>query len=70
MTRKRGRRSGHRTNSLRSSCGEVLIRARTPIQIAENYEGLALEAAGAQDVVTEQSYLQHAEHYRRVGRTL
>jgi hypothetical protein len=44
---------------------DVRIRG-TASQVAEKYEALAKDAAGAGDVVMAESYLQHAEHYVRL----
>jgi len=48
-----------------SHCGEIITRGQAP-QLAGKYEALARVAAGEHDRVMEQSYLQHAEHYRRI----
>ncbi|MCD8497743.1 MAG: DUF4167 domain-containing protein [Alphaproteobacteria bacterium] len=44
---------------------DVRIRG-TASQVAEKYEALAKDAAGAGDLILAESYLQHAEHYIRV----
>lgn len=44
---------------------DVRIRG-TANQVAEKYEALAKDAAGAGDLILAESYLQHAEHYVRI----
>ncbi|MCD8494022.1 MAG: DUF4167 domain-containing protein [Alphaproteobacteria bacterium] len=68
--RQRNNRSARRGNPQRSQVfdsngPDVRIRG-TASQVAEKYEALAKDAAGAGDLILAESYLQHAEHYIRV----
>lgn len=54
----------HKNRPIESKCGEIILKG-FPHQIAEKYEKLAAEARNAKDHVLEQTYLQHAEHFRR-----
>lgn len=58
------RRRPHNPNRRRSVCGDLTLNGQ-PAQIAEQYEKRADEAAGDKDHVLEQTYRQHAEHWRR-----
>ncbi len=40
----------------------------TAQQIADRYDGMAVEAVRIGDEITAQNYRQHAEHYRRLAR--
>jgi hypothetical protein len=64
--RNNGNRGGNaRTRVYDSNGPDVRIRG-TAYQVADKYEALAKDAMSAGDIVLAQSYLQHAEHYRRI----
>lgn len=66
MTRKdhhRRHRSGN--TSMQSICGDIKIRGNHH-QIAQKYSDLADQAMIERDVVVEQQFRQHAEHYTRM----
>jgi Domain of unknown function (DUF4167) len=53
------------TRNYESNGPDVKIRG-TAAQIAERYRSLARDAFASGDMVTAESYLQHAEHYNRI----
>src|SRR5499433_4047153 len=67
--RGRNRKGGHHQNPLsrmyESNGPDVKIRG-TASHIAEKYLQLARDAQSSGDPVSEQNYLQHAEHYFRL----
>ncbi len=61
-----GRRSNQPRMKVYDSNGpDVRIRG-TAHQVCEKYQTLAKDAASSGNIVLEESYLQHAEHYQRV----
>lgn len=62
---RRGGGNPQRSQVFDSNGPDVRIRG-TASQVAEKYEALAKDAAGAGDFILAESYLQHAEHYIRV----
>lgn len=64
-TPRRGSGGSQRSQVFDSNGPDVRIRG-TASQVAEKYEALAKDAAGAGDIVLAESYLQHAEHYVRL----
>src|SRR3990172_6611199 len=68
---RRGRGRGGRkpqnplARSYESNGPDVKIRG-TAAHIAEKYMSLARDALASGDLVTAESYLQHAEHYNRI----
>lgn len=68
-----GNNSGNRPRSAASlryqnfdsNCGDVRVRGNA-WQVHEKYQALARDAASSGDRVSEQNYLQHAEHYFRI----
>lgn len=65
----RNRNNSPRLNSFDSNGPDVRIRGNA-FQIAEKYQALARDAAGAGDKILAESYLQHAEHYQRIVNSL
>lgn len=55
----------HRNQVLDSNGPEGRVRG-TAFQINEKYEGFAKDAAGRNDSILAENYLQHAEHYQRM----
>lgn len=61
-----GNRGGASRSKVYDSNGpDVRIRG-TAFQVADKYEALAKDAASSGNTVLAESYLQHAEHYRRI----
>lgn len=61
-----GNGGGNNRSQVYDSNGpDVRIRG-TANQVAEKYDALAKDAAGAGDMILAESYLQHAEHYVRI----
>ena len=63
--RSRGKPQNPLTRNYESNGPDVKVRGNAQT-IAEKYQQLARDAQSAGDVVLEQSYLQHAEHYLRM----
>lgn len=64
---RRNRMNNHRPRPsyvLISTCREIIVRGNA-VQIAEKYEKLAADARGDGDLVLEQLYLNHVEHWRK-----
>lgn len=61
----RGKGGNNRAQVFDSNGPEVRIRG-TAHQICEKYEALAKDAKSSGDLVMNESYLQHAEHYQRM----
>lgn len=62
----RGNGGGNNRMQVFDSNGpDVRIRG-TAHQVVEKYMALAKDANGSGDIVMEQNYLQHAEHYQRI----
>lgn len=60
-----GNGGNSRSQVFDSNGPDVRIRG-TANQVAEKYDALAKDAAGAGDLILAESYLQHAEHYVRI----
>ena len=65
-----GRRNGSGMNQGFDGNGIENKLKGNPIQVQEKYLSLARDAKSSGDIIKEESYLQHAEHYQRVHNSL